>query len=175
MGIYQWLRVGIALFLAFTTPVVRIGPDRVTVTLEMENLLTDEMKQLLVHGVDFEFELYCSVRARSLGAGTADAVLVRRVTRRISFDYLKNAFLMYDDDALVGSYSSLGDLIRDAKRFRDIGFELKTTGYSAFSVFAQVRLLENQILAGELQRSTRELWLEYTPSVEYRVASGGAP
>jgi hypothetical protein len=175
MGVLKWLQVGIALFLAFRTPVVAVRPDSVTVTLEMENLLTEEMRELLVHGVDFRFELYSSLAAVPRDPSGKESLSIVRIERKISYDYLRDEYVIADDGAPLWSGGNIGECIRRGRLFEAIRFPMKTDTYGRFSLFAQTRLLEDETLRTRLGFGMDELWLGYKPSVRLDFVNGGAP
>jgi hypothetical protein len=165
MDIYKWLKVGIALFLVFQNPRMEVLPDRITVSLELENLLTDEMQELLDHGVEFEYQLYCSLKA----LGAEKGIKIKRVTRKIYYDYLEDRYYLSQESKIIWNGHKRDELLEKARHYPGIVFYLETKHYRKFSLFAQVRLLENPILKKQLHLQTRDFWLGYTPAVEYML------
>lgn len=175
MGVLKWLQVGIALFLAFETPEVRLSPNAVKVSLELKNILTEEMKPLLTHGVDFEYELYCSLSAAPLDSSRDDNLSIARIVRRMSYDFLGEKYLLYEDGRLTYASPDMDGLIREGKRFSDVTFTLPTEQFGKYSLFAQVRLLDNKTLRDGLNMGIDELWVGYKPSIRYEFVDGMTP
>lgn len=175
MGIWKWLQIGISLFLAFETPRVSLSPDAVAVSLEMENILTGEMRDLLVHGVDFQFELYCSLSAVPAGPAAAPDLRILRTVRRMSYDFLEGRYRLLEDGRPLYDGADLEAMIREGRMFSDLRFALPTAAYARFSLFAQVRLLEDPTLRRRMGMDIGDLWVGYRPSIKHEFTGGGVP
>ena len=156
--------MGIALLIYFQSPQIIIGPNYIETRLELANLLTEEMKELMQHGVHYEFELYSSLNIK--GKEKKD-LIINRQKRKIEYDFLKNTYNLSINDVHVYQTDSLNKILKKAKQFHKIYFYCNTSEYQKYSFFAEVRLLENTIIKKRLKISTGELWKNHIPSVKY--------
>ena len=156
--------MGIALIIYFQNPQFTIGPNYIETRLELANLLTEEMKELLQHGVHYEYELYTSL---NIADKEKKDLLIYRQKRKIEYDFLKNIYNLYEDNIHVYQTVSLKKILKKAKQFNKIIFNCTTSEYQKYSFFAEVRLLENSIIKNRLNISTGELWKNHIPSFKY--------
>jgi hypothetical protein len=173
VSIQQWLKVGIAIYLAFTAPKVDVTADGVTVTVALEHLLTEEMEDLLHHGVSFEYELYCSLRARPKDPTEKAGLMIVRVSRILSYDYLEGAYSIAENGGAPVTFRAKEEMREASRTYTGIRFSADTERYKDFSLFAQVRLRENPLIEDTLGMSTGDLWAGFSPSMEVGFAHEG--
>jgi hypothetical protein len=155
--------MGISMIISFETPEILIEDNQITVNISVTELLTDEMKILLEHGVSFEFELYASIIAYD-NDNNRELYKIR-VKKYIEYDYYSNNYLLvYDNESK--KYTTLEELIDETRFFRDLRFELNTSLFTKYSFFAQIYLLDNPIIENKLGMETMSLWSYHKPSVE---------
>jgi len=167
MSIAVWLKTGIALFLVFLLPGVRIEKDKVFTQVEIQNLLTAEMTTLLAHGVTIEYQLYSSLKCEGTGG---KKLLIQRVGRQIAYDYLENTYTLHEEDRLLYAGDNLGKLLLAAKKYALV-WAVDTEMYTAYSLFAQLTLTEQPLMQPVPGITGADLWAGYKPAVEYEFMS----
>jgi len=171
LNILQWLKVGIALFLAISKPSVEIQKENVKIHFEISNIVTDEIATLINNGVEFEYEAYISLIA--VDASNKKNLFKNRVRRKIKYDYLNNTYYLSENNNLLIKYDSLENLLIDAKKYPNIIFNLNSNNYTSYSFFIEISLIENPMIEEKLKMKTSDLWNGYRPSIKYNCDKNG--
>jgi hypothetical protein len=164
LNVFQWLKVGIAIFLAISKPQIIAEQDLIKTRFEMSNLLTDEMIGLVNNGMELEYEAYVSIIAT--GVDNKKSVYKERIRRKISFDYLNSNYILQRETGLSSDYKKINDLIDDAKKF-EARFRLEPEKFSSLNFFIEIRLVENPLIENKLKMKTSDLWSGYRPSLKF--------
>jgi hypothetical protein len=164
LNVFQWLKVGIALFLAISKPQIILEQDSVKARFETANLLTDEMTGLVNNGMELEYEAYVSVIATD--NSNKKAVYKNRIRRKIKYDYLNSDYDLEQNGYPFKNFNKINDLIEDAKKF-EASFALDPSRYSTLDFFIEIRLIENPLIENNLKMKTSDLWDGYRPSAKY--------
>jgi hypothetical protein len=173
VSVLQWLKIGISLYLAFTAPKVDVTLEGVTVSVALEHLLTEEMEELLQHGVRFEYELYCSLRALPKDPSRKSDLMIVRVSRILSFNYLEGTYSISENGAAPAVYRTVEEMREESRKYAGLRFAADTELYKEYSMFAQVRLKEDPRIKEALGMSTRDLWAGFSPSLEVEFSREG--
>jgi hypothetical protein len=171
MNILKWLKVGISLFLLFNQPLIIIEEKQIILNLEMSNLLTKQMINLVNHGVEIEYEIYVSLLA--FDQNNNKELFKTKIRRKLYYDYLDNTYYLVENNNMKGHFHNINLLIAEAKRFEQIVFELQTDKYAYYSLFAQMTLIENTIIEDQLKMKTKDLWDGYKPYIEMQFDKSG--
>ena len=163
-----WLRLGLAAFLAFAPPSLRVDGGVIVANLEAEHMLTQEMRELVAGGVPLSFELYCSAKADS---GELSA---RRVRRSIGYDYLRRSYRIEEEGRSSREAASLGEAEKILKRFDSLSLDLGA-GWKRASLFVELRCLGDPLLEKRFGVDGASLWGGYRPSIRLDVANAVAP
>jgi hypothetical protein len=170
LNVFQWLKVGIALFLIISKPHVIIEPDHVTTKFNISNLLTDEMIGLVNNGMELEYEAYVSIIA--LDYSNQKVLFKNKIRRKIKYDYLNSNYSLYENEKIYNNYKKIDELISEAKEFTAL-FNIKAADYKSFNYYIEIRLIENQIIENNLKMKTEDLWNGYRPSLNFICDSKG--
>jgi hypothetical protein len=168
-ALLYWFRIGLAAFLAFAPPVVRVDGNMLIVSLGTEHVLTQEMRELVEGGVPLSFELYCSAKPDGGDGGLS----IWRVRRSIRYDYLRESFIVNVGDKVLLEVKDIDSAEASLRRYDGVRFELKG-GWTRISIFAELRSLGDPLLSDRFGKDGASLWGGYRPSVKVDISKSGA-
>jgi hypothetical protein len=171
LGILQWLKIGIALFLIISKPQVEIDKDFVKTKFEISNLLTDEMTGLIKNGMEFDYEAYISLI--TVDTSNKKNLFRKKIRRKIKYDYLSSSYYLMENNVLLIKYNKFEEMLSDAKRYQEVSFKLNTSNYVSYSFYVEIYPIENPIIEETLKMKTSDLWNGYKPSVKFNCDSRG--
>ena len=163
MNIFYYLKIGIALFLILSAPLIKISDSNIKIEVELTNLLTDEMQQLVNEGVELEFELYSSII--TFDNKNNKQFLKQKVRRKVYFDFMENKFILVENNQKE-SFNTIDNLIEKSKRF-NLEFSINTNEYKNYDFYCEVTLIENPIIKENLKMDTASLWNYYKPNMRF--------
>ncbi|MBI9099679.1 MAG: hypothetical protein JEY91_14465 [Spirochaetaceae bacterium] len=165
MDIFSWLKIGIMVLVSLTVEEIEVNETSVSALVRAETLLTQEMKDLIEHGVTIEFELYNSLLLK----GKEERFFKKRIYRSISYDYYREVYALRSvDDAgviEVREFSRYRELDMAVADFGQIVFTYSNDEFDSLSWFSQISLVANKIIEEELGQNTESLWDNHRPSV----------
>jgi hypothetical protein len=161
-ALLYWLHLGLAAYLAFMPVQVRPSPDKIEVTLETKRLLTEDMGVLASGGLNFEFELYISLKAKY--EDVRSELSVRRIRRALDYDYLSRKYIVYENGKKLAVTDTLSEAENSVKKFESITFQMRGDWTSA-SLFAELSVLDSPLLIERFGKRGSDLWGGYRPSV----------
>ena len=166
MNIAAWLKIGIMILISLTVQEIEVSDTSISAFVLADTLITEEMKELIDHGVEIEFELYNSLILKGEGK---EALLIKRIVRSVSYDYYEEQYILgsqkTDSHLEEERFISFNEFDMAASDFGRITFVFNNKDYTEFSWFSQLSLLPNKIIEDELGQKTEKLWGNYSPSV----------
>lgn len=166
MGLAGWLRLGMTLLLSLSIEDVQLNGPEVSALIRAESLYTEEMQELIKHGVAIEVELYVSLVSRS---GSGEEFRQRRIRRKASYDYYDGGYILvtrYPGGEKRELFDSFEALHRRAADFGRIPFRLRAESGRRLLWFARLSLLPNPLIEEALDEKTDSLWNNQQPSAE---------
>jgi hypothetical protein len=165
MNIAAWLKIGIMILISLTVQEIEVSDTSISAVVLADTLITEEMKELIDHGVKIEFELYNSLILKGAGKET---FLKKRIVRSVSYDYYDEQYvleLQKNGTQREQRFISFNELDRAASDFGRIIFVINDKDYTEYSWFSQLSLLPNKMIEDELGQKTEKLWGNYSPSI----------
>jgi hypothetical protein len=169
-ALLYWLRLGLAAFLAFGPPSLRVDGGAIVASLETEHLLTQEMRELVEGGVPLSFELYCSARVTTDGGTTV--FVTKRLRRSIHYDYLRQSYLVEEGEKTLCETAKLDSAEAVLKRYDALRLELGG-GWKSASLFFELSCLGDPLLEDRFGKDGSSLWGGYSPSIKVVATNSG--
>jgi len=164
MDIIKWLKLGLFIFLSFNNPQLKIIDDNsIVISTQISNLLTQEMKELLYNGVDFNFRVYSSVIA--IDNNNREDFIKNIQYRKINYDFITEKYLYSINDEVILKDKNLNTILDSIKRF-EFQYKINYKEYKALSFFIEISLLDDAQFKEKFNINTSKLWERYTPSIK---------
>lgn len=160
----KWLFLGMSLIIQINDPLIFVEDGCCLVQTETPGMLTSEMEELVLHGVDFEFLLYGSLRYMD-ETGKSDFRVCRQ-TKKIIYDLRENQYQVYLEGALVIT-GALEEIRNDLEQWC-LRFPENSADGRNYDLFMELSLLKNEMIETRLGDDTSHLWNHYRPVKKVR-------
>ena len=165
MNILYYLKLGMALFLSFSNPVIEYKPDYFIIHTTLSNILTDDMIQLLHSGMDFEFQIYSSLRNEN----DKNQIIINQFFKKISYNRIEKQYIIHDINEK--RFNTLQEAIIELKTFY-FKYPLNNTTKIKYSFFCEVSIQPDEFMESNFSIKTMELWSNYKPGMTCTFTTG---
>ncbi len=162
-----WLHAGIASILLLTIPQIWLDDDNIAMNIQVQQVLTSEMEQLVSGGIPLDFELYCSGKFTGNQQGMQKTV-IHRIKRSIKYNYLNDCYIVSEGKTELAKTTSLKKAEHILCQYKNIQLQTPKDWISV-NIFVELSSLGNSLLTEKFSRSGASLWNGYKPTATITV------
>ncbi len=162
MNILYWLKLGMAIYLTFSDPVIIIYDNSIVIdNIYLSNLTTAEMDELIKNGVRIGFAFSCSL---IINENNGQRRILRfNEIRSIYYNHLSGLYCLEINGANVFYSSTLREVINKAKIFEDINFDVEEYDPANCILNFELKLVRDSVFERSTGMVTGQLWDNYIP------------